>query len=158
MTAVDQDDNYNRVFESFVLDENDQVGLVAYALYKRDKREFLITWRTKYGVPPTPDQVAAFVASVLTEGQRQRYRAGGQANLDAYAGKALEKERPLIAQAAITERIEAAVRQIERASRWYRQVPAGIASALVYTVVLIAVLLVLRYAEVDLVSILEQIN
>ncbi len=158
MSRADEGKIYNGVFESFVLNETDQEGLVAYALYKRDKKDFLVASLAKYGVDPTQDQIDAFLIAAMTEGQRQRYRADGRRNLEAYASKAVERERPLIAQAAITERIESAAHKVEEAGRWQRQIPAGIFSALIYAVLLVAILLVLRYAGVDFESILDQIG
>ena len=158
MTSAEEPPASNEVFESSVVDFNDQAGLMAYALYERDKRDFLADWQARYGRPASSEQLAAFAAAVLTEGQRQRYRMDGEANLEAYANKALERERPLITEAAVTGRIEIAARRIENASRWGRQIPAGIAAALIYTLLLIAILLVLRYAGVDLESILDQVG
>jgi hypothetical protein len=158
MTATEDSREYNRVYEHLVEAEDDVIGLVAYSIYKQDKRDFLIEWRRRHGGSPAADQLNVFTVGVLTPGQQQRYRSTARNILDAYAKTAVEAERPLIQRSAITERIESAARAVERSARWYRQVPAGIASALIYTLLLIAILLILRYAGVDLVGILEQIG
>lgn len=158
MTAAEESRDYNRVYEHLVEAEDDVIGLVAYSIYKQDKRDFLIEWRERRGGSPTADQLDVFTAGVLTPGQQQRYRFTARNILDAYAKTVVEAERPLIQSLAITERIESAARAVEGSAHWYRQIPAGIASALIYTLLLIAILLVLRYAGVDLTDILEQIG
>src|SRR3546814_8689464 len=44
---------YNRIFEMLVTASDDLVGLVAYALYKRHKRDWLLALRSKR--EPTPE-------------------------------------------------------------------------------------------------------
>jgi hypothetical protein len=39
-------------------------GLIAYALYKKDKRDFYINWSEQHGGPPQPEHVRAFSSTV----------------------------------------------------------------------------------------------
>ena len=109
-------------------------------------------------LPPNPEQVQAFVTTVLTPGQQQRYRIAARTILDAFADASVTAARPEIVDEAVTERIESAARAVENAGAWYRQIPAGVISALVYTILLIAILFVLRYAGVDLETMFDQIG
>ena len=157
MTETDRPE-HNRAYEALVSGDDDVIGLVAYSIYKRDKRDFLVHWREQHGVPPNPEQVQAFVTTVLTSGQQQRYRIAARTILDAFADASVAAARPEIVNQAVTDRVETAARTIEDAGVWYRQIPAGIISALIYTILLIAILFVLRYAGVDLESIFNQIG
>jgi hypothetical protein len=138
--------------------DDDVIGLVAYSIYKQDKRDFLVQWREQHGASPNPAQVQAFVATVLTPGQQQRYRIAARTILDAFADASAAAARPEIVSQAVTERIETAARAVEDAGVWHRQIPAGVISAFVYTILLIAIVFVLRYAGVDLESIFDQIG
>lgn len=75
--------------------------------------------------------------------------------LRSYAESAIADARPPIPSDAVESAIGDALRRFEAASQWYRQIPTGFVSALVYTVFLIALALVLRYAGIDLISILQ---
>jgi hypothetical protein len=138
----------NRAYEQLVSGDDDLIGLIGYALYKKDKRDFYISWQEQHGSPPQSDHVKAFTASVLTLGQQLRYRTAARDMLDAYAKTVSDAEKPLIERGAVTERFEQAARKVEESIRWYRQIPAGIVAGLVFAVVLIAVAALLGYADV----------
>jgi hypothetical protein len=152
------DRSYNRVYEALVRSDDDLVGLVAYSLYKQHKRDWLIKFRQVRGVDPDPDQLDAFLLGERLPEQVARYHQAAAEALVDYSQASLAAEEPRIREEAIGERIAAAAHRIEASGRWYRQIPAGIISALIYTVLLIAVLLVLRYAGVDLDSILDRVG
>jgi hypothetical protein len=156
MSSTDGAADYSKVYEHLVESDVDVIGLAAYALYKQDKRDWLVHWRQAQGTAPNPEHVRVFVSGSLTKGARERYREAARAILDAYALVAVETERPLIKEQAITERMEAAAGSVEASTRWHRQIPAGIAAALVYTALLILVAFALRYAGVDLLSVFER--
>lgn len=140
--------DHNRAYEQFVSGDDDLIGLIAYALYKKDKRDFFIGWQEQHGGPPQGDHVRAFSASVLTLGQQLRYRTAARDMIDAYAKTVADAEKPLIEKGAVTERFEQAARRVEDSIRWYRQIPAGIVAGLVFAIVIVAVVAVLGYAEV----------
>ncbi len=148
----------NRAYEQLVSGDDDLIGLIAYALYKKDKRDFHIGWREQHGSPPQADHIKAFTASVLTLGQQLRYRTAARDMVDAYAKTVSDAEKPLIEKGAVTERFEQAARKVEESIRWYRQVPAGIVAGLVLVVVLVAVVAVLGYADVVPVSRLQGLS
>jgi hypothetical protein len=139
---------HNRAYEQLVSGDDDLIGLIAYALYKKDKRDFYLGWQEQHGSPPQSDHVRAFTATVLTLGQQLRYRTAARDMIDAYAKTVADAEKPLIEKGAVTERFEEAARKVEESVRWYRQIPAGIVAGLVFAAVLIAVVAALSYANV----------
>src|SRR3546814_15200792 len=64
---------YNRIFEMLVTASDDLVGLVAYALYKRHKRDWLLALRSKR--EPTPEDAEAFLTTVVPSLDSYRERA-----------------------------------------------------------------------------------
>ena len=147
---------HNRAYEQLVSGDDDLIGLIAYALYKKDKRDFYLGWQEQHGTPPQPDHVKAFTATVLTLGQQLRYRTAARDMIDAYAKTVSDAEKPLIEKSAVTERFEEAARKVEESVRWYRQIPAGIVAGVVIAAVLIAVAAVLNYAKVGPMSAMDQ--
>ena len=147
---------HNRAYEQLVSGDDDLIGLIAYSLYKKDKRDFYIGWQEQHGSPPQADHVRAFSATVLTLGQQLRYRTAARDMIDAYAKTVADAEKPLIEKGAVTERFEEAARKVEESIRWYRQIPAGIVAGIVLAVVLVAVVTVLGYAEIGPVAQMER--
>ena len=90
---------YNQVFESFVDDNDDLEGLVAYALYKQHKRSFILRCREDRQRDPTDDETRAFVSGVLAE--PDLYVREASSALLAFARDIVESERPEIEEAAI---------------------------------------------------------
>ena len=146
----------NRAYEQLVSGDDDLIGLIAYALYKKDKRDFHIGWQEQHGSAPQDDHVKAFVATVLTLGQQLRYRTAARDMIDAYAKTVSDAEKPLIEKGAVTERFEQAARKVEESTRWYRQIPAGIVAGLVFAVIVIGALVGLGYADIGPMSTLER--
>ncbi len=136
MNVVPEISEINRAYEQLVSGDDDLIGLIAYALYKKDKRDFYIGWQEQHGSPPQSDHMKAFSASVLTLGQQLRYRTAARDMIDAYAKTVSDAEKPLIEKGAVTERFEQAARKVEELIRWYRQIPAGIVAGLVLAIVL----------------------
>ena len=140
----------NRVYDHLVEGEDDVIGLITYSLYKRDKRDWLVSWTAKHDTEPTADQVEAFVNAQMSTAQRDRYRNAARQVLDAYASVAVDIEKPLIITKAIGGRVEDAAKRVETAGRWYRQVPAVFAGAILGAAIIIGVIAILIAAGVDL--------
>jgi hypothetical protein len=148
MIGAPETNEHNRAYEQLVSGDDDLIGLIAYSLYKKDKRDFHIGWQEQHGSPPQADHIKAFTATVLTLGQQLRYRTAARDMIDAYAKTVSDAEKPLIERGAVTERFEEAARKVEDSIRWYRQIPGGIVAGLILAVVLITVVAVLGYANV----------
>lgn len=149
---------HNRAFEQLVSGEDDLIGLIAYSLYKKDKREFYLGWMEKHGDAPQADHVKAFTATVLTLGQQLRYRTAARDMIDAFAKTVSDAEKPLIEKGAVTDRLEQAARRVEESGRWHRQIPAGIVAALAFAAILFLALLVLGYAGIEPVTLQRSTN
>jgi hypothetical protein len=147
MNVVTEVSDVNRAYEQLVSADDDLIGLIAYALYKKDKRDFHLGWLQQHGAQPQPEQVKAFTAAVLTLGQQLRYRTAARDMIDAYAKTVSDAEKPLIERGAVTERFEQAARKVEESIRWYRQIPAGIVAGIVIVVLLVAVAAAIGYAD-----------
>lgn len=158
MSAPHDTGEHNRAYEQLVSADDDLVGLIAYSLYKKDKRDFYISWQEQHGAPPQPDQIKAFTATVLTLGQQLRYRTAARDIIDAYAKTVSDAEKPLIEKGAVTERFEEAARKVEESIRWYRQIPAGVVAGLILAAALVAVGAVLGYAQVGPMTQLERFS
>ena len=65
----------HQVYSKIVNDENDIIGLVAYALYKQHKIEFFNRIRRETGNEPTEEAIAAFIQSASTDSLIKKYRA-----------------------------------------------------------------------------------
>jgi hypothetical protein len=53
--------NYNTVYEKIVQRDDDLVGLIAYALYKQNKRDWLIQQRQRKSKEPTETELNAYL-------------------------------------------------------------------------------------------------
>ncbi len=140
----------NRVYDHLVEGGDDVIGLVTYALYKQDKREWLMSWRKEHDADPTEEQIEAFVAAQMTASQRDRYRTAARQVLDAYAMVAVDVETPQIIREAVAGRVEAAARRMAGSARWWRQIPAALMGALLAAAVIIGVIAALVALDVDL--------
>ncbi|MCW5718557.1 MAG: hypothetical protein KIS68_12080 [Bauldia sp.] len=143
---------HSRVYDHLVEGEDDVIGLIAYALYKQDKRDWFISWKRSHDAEPTTDHVEAFVNGQMTTAQRERYRAGARQVLDSYAFVAVEAEKPLITQLAVAGRVETAVAKIERSRRWWRQLPGILIGGIVAAAIVIGVVAALVAFDVDVAS------
>jgi hypothetical protein len=157
MSEADQP-SYNRVFEALVETNDDLTGLVAYSLYKQHKRDWLIRFREATGASPSSQELNAFLLSVLLPDQIAQYRQAAADALVGYAQAFVLAEEPKIREEAISQRIALAAHQIESAGRWQRQIVPGIAAAAIWTLFLIALALLLRFAGIDVLDIIESVS
>jgi hypothetical protein len=58
---TNDDPHRNPIFELLVKSENDVVGLLAYGLYKQNKRDWLIAFQANHGRAPDAAELAAFI-------------------------------------------------------------------------------------------------
>jgi len=134
------------VFGFLVEAETDIVGMVAYAIYKREKRDWLHSWRAQNAGEPTPAQFDAFVAANLTAGQRERYREAARNALDAY--RSGSRGMRTATEAAAT-RLDAAEQEIERLGRPSRLIVSGVLGAAAVAALLAAGVALVRARGYD---------
>ncbi|UEM08197.1 hypothetical protein JL101_036195 (plasmid) [Skermanella rosea] len=154
---------YNRIYESLVPEtgDDDLVGMIAYALYKQSKREWLVSFEREHGVRPSQSDVDAYVRS-QTQYEIKRLRSQAESMLSAYAYYVVDQETPAIRESAINNHVldEATktLQTVKKQGRWRHQFTAGAVGAFGYTLLLIALALILKLAGVDLLSIVEKIG
>jgi hypothetical protein len=72
----------NPVFEQLVAGDVDIVGLVAYSIYKQNKRDWLIAFRRAKHRAPTEDEASAYIIGESTPRRLATFRHLAQATLD----------------------------------------------------------------------------
>ena len=139
---------YNPIYESFVspdLPASEQLtGMVAYGLYKQAKREWTTTHFGRYGRKPTEAELAAYI-DTWTPSMIENLRVQADGVVLAFGGSLVEQNAPAIREEALR-------------GTTLKAVGISILSAFLYTLLLIALLIVLRVAGVDLLSILTAVS
>lgn len=139
---------YNPLYERFVTDDQsggDQLtGMVAYGLYKQAKREWTTEHFDRHGQKPTEEQLSAYIAT-WTPSMVQNLREQANGIVLEYGGFLVEENTPRIREEAL------------RGTFW-KSVGISIFAAALYTLGLVALLIILRFAGVDFLSILTSVN
>ncbi len=68
------EDRRNPMFELLVQGESDVAGLLAYALYKQNKRDWLIAFQATHGRDPAPAETEAFILGERLPRRTATYR------------------------------------------------------------------------------------
>ncbi len=94
LTAVaNEERDHNPVFEALVSEEGEIAGLVAYSLYKQNKRSWIEDFKKLTGRLPTDSETRAYIIGESTERRLATYRVlaenalGGQAIHSASASR-----------------------------------------------------------------------
>jgi len=72
--ATAEDNSYNFIYEKLVEPDGDINGMIAYALYKREKIEFIRSILSKYSRAPTEEERKSFYVSSNTDARLNAYR------------------------------------------------------------------------------------
>lgn len=135
---------HNTLYERFVDNGGNEVqGFIAYGLYKNAKREWVIAFKAAHDREPTANEIAAYV-STYTDQTIATYETQAAAALAEFAEDAVENARPEIVEEAL------------RGSFWASVGQSIFANAL-YTLVLVALVLVLAFAGVDIEGVYQRI-
>jgi hypothetical protein len=139
---------FNPIFGQFVATdaETDTLlrGLVAYGLYKIAKREWASELFDAENRPPREDELAAYVRT-WTPSNIEGKREQAETILAQYADAVVDAATPGIEKEAL------------RGSLW-RAVGYTIAGNVLYTLLLILIAVVLKWAGVDLLGLAEKIG
>lgn len=141
---VEAGPRYNPIYEKLVNDADDDpdlVGLVAYALYKRAKRNWARELREKRTRKPNDAELDAYV-DTWTADRLEGVKREAASALAEYASAVVQAAQPDILRGAL------------RGSFW-RAVWPSITAAALYTVILIVLAVVLARAGVDLIGIVR---
>ena len=131
---------HNPIFTKLVVDGDDKLrGMVAYGIYKTSKREWIQAFADEHGRPPMAAELSAY-AGTWTPQLIQNATDAATSALAEFASGAIDEARPAILKDALK-------------GDAMRSVLLNMLSALLYTLALIAMVVVLKRAGVDVLSI-----
>jgi hypothetical protein len=138
------------VLEFYIEGEDDLIGLLAFALYERQKRDFVVSHRKRYGGrSPNDAEIAAVNSNYLSTDLRNTLRDRASQILSSYAETYVEAMEPQIQLAAVNSDALRQVRDIEKSVRkrtgFWRQVRVGF---------VVSVLLILLAAALAIAAVL----
>ncbi|NKL07832.1 hypothetical protein [Rhizobium leguminosarum] len=138
--GVSAGDIAEAVLEFYIEGEDDLIGLLAYALYERQKRDFVLSHRKRNaGRSPDEAELAAVNSNYLSTDLRNTLRDRASQILSSYAETYVEAMEPQIRLTAVNSDALRQVRNIEKSIKrrlgFWRQVRAG------FTVTLLLLLL-----------------
>jgi hypothetical protein len=119
-------------------------GFIAYGLYKTAKREWVRGFEIDKGRPPKPGEIAAYV-STYTQQTTDAFEAQAASALAQFASGVIADARPEIVEETL------------KGSFW-KSVIQSISANAIYTVILIAIALVLAAAGIDIVSVFDAVK
>jgi hypothetical protein len=82
VNVSDFGEDRNPVFEMLVAGDTDIIGLVAYSIYKQNKRDWLIAFATARGREPTEDERISYIIGDSTPRRLATFRHLAQATLE----------------------------------------------------------------------------
>ncbi|API53892.1 MULTISPECIES: hypothetical protein [Rhizobium] len=133
--GVSASDIAEAVLEFYIEGEDDLIGLLAYALYERQKRDFVLSHRKRNaGRSPDEAELAAVNSNYLSTDLRNTLRDRASQILSSYAETYVEAMEPQIRLTAVNSDALRQVRNIEKSIKrrlgFWRQVRAGFAVTL----------------------------
>ncbi|MGB8276473.1 MAG: hypothetical protein WCF20_00830 [Methylovirgula sp.] len=138
--------DYNTIFEKLVGDpeEENLEGYISYVYYKQTKREWVLKFQQKNGRKPNDKELQDYVET-WTESSLSAYQKKAEQALIEFITYIIDNERPKILREALQHR------------SFVRDASVAFVGAFLYTVFLIAVTLALKFADIDLVTIMQKI-
>jgi len=116
---------HNPIFDKIVGDDTDNLTkLIAYSLYKKRKRDFIIATKNREKRAPNNDEIDTYTNSAIAH--IDIYEDAAISALDAYVLSVIREEQPNIEKLAITGRIEQAVTRLEGRGVLFRDFGVGI--------------------------------
>jgi hypothetical protein len=129
----------HKTYSSLVQAEDDLIGHVAYALYKRDKLAFVDSIKGNLNRPPDEAELAIFIVGCNLPARLQAYRAQAELLLERMTEFQLEGA---IQEVQRLER-EEYVAKLEKGKSWMRVIAEALVGSVVVAVVWAALVLVL---------------
>ncbi len=125
------EDSYSNAFDKLIAENgeaDDLIGFLAYALYKKDKRELALSGKLD------PERLREF-HKTLTDGSVQRYREQALSKLETYSEAVVRDAEPEIQEATRTEAVEAAknaiIREIKSATSAWNSIVLNVVAWLI---------------------------
>ncbi|MBY3597209.1 MULTISPECIES: hypothetical protein [Rhizobium] len=155
--GINAGDITEAVLEFYIEDEDDLIGLIAYALYERQKRDFVISYRKRNaGRSPNEAELAAVSSNYLSTDLRNTLRDRASQILSSYAETFVEAMEPDIRLAAVNSDALRRVREIEKSVKkrlgFWRQVRAGFIVTLLLLLLLSAAAIAAVFFRSDIVD------
>jgi hypothetical protein len=138
--------NYNRIFEKLVKNPSDPSleEMVSYFIYKRSKREWATEFYERNGKKPDDQHLAAYVETYTTS-RLEGISKEGSGIVAAFADSVIDEVTPQILRRALKEK------------SFIRDALVATVGAMFYTVCLIVIFLILKFADIDVYSIAEKV-
>jgi len=149
----------NGAFDSFVEDDDDLVGLLAYSLYKQHKRDWVIAFKDgNGGRRPDPTVYREYERSMLTGRMISRLRQNAESALIGYASSYTELQVPEIEKNALSREILKAAATVKASSNWGRQITQSFVVSILVTAFLTLLVLSVSLFGIDLVDGFESLS
>jgi hypothetical protein len=145
------------VLEFYVEGEDDLIGLLAYALFERQKRDFIVSHRKRNaGRSPNEAEIAAVTSNYLSADLRNTLRDRASQILSSYAETYVEAMEPQIQLVATNSEALRQVRNIEKSMKkrtgFWRQVRVDFAVTLLLIMLFAAVAIAAVFFRADIVD------
>ncbi|MBA1346299.1 MULTISPECIES: hypothetical protein [Rhizobium] len=155
--GVSAGDIAEAVLEFYIEGEDDLIGLLAYALYERQKRDFVLSHRKRNaGRSPDEAELAAVNSNYLSTDLRNTLRDRASQILSSYAETYVEAMEPQIRLTAVNSDALRQVRSIEKSIKrrlgFWRQVRAGFAVTLLLLLLFGAAAIAAVFFQSDIVD------
>ena len=83
---------YSYIYSKLVTSDNDFIGIVAYALYKKDKVKFIADFKYTHGIDPTEADLESFTKECNGEYALIGLRTKAEQTVNAFAKSLLKQE------------------------------------------------------------------
>ena len=118
------------ILEFYIEGDDDLIGLLAYALYERQKRDFIVSHRKRNsGRSPNENEVAAINSNYLSKDLRTTLRDRASQILSSYAETFVKAMEPQIKLAAVNSdalrQMRAIEKSVTRRTGFWRQIRIG---------------------------------
>lgn len=145
-------EEYNKMYDRLVSSDDDIEGLLAYGLYKRHKRAFIINHTKTHGSRPDDKEIENFMTSALS--QLDRYKKEGRDIFLQCVGESVQKEHEKSAEhkRLVDRLVTAAQLEIEKVEhnydsnieqivskhsfRWYSTIGLNLLATLLFSLIL----------------------
>ena len=151
------------VLEFYVDGDDDLIGLLAYGLYERQKRDWVVSHRRRHsGRNPSETELAAVTSNYLSADMRTTLRDRAAHVLSGYAETYVEALEPQIRISTLSSETLRQARELEDSVRkrvgFWRQVRSGFVVALLLTLVFAAMLVGAILFGADIVEAVRSLN
>lgn len=135
----------HKTYSALVKDEEDLIGYIAYALYKREKLKFCEKCRQDSGTEPSKEEVATFVGIANLDIRRSAYRDQAAALLESFAEIQLNDTVDGIVR-GYEQKLAA---ELQKSKSWSRFIGESLLSSFLSTVLWVAVAAVFVFTKIS---------